>query len=185
MGAALAMPHQIKRLAGRGDSAPGSQLRAIQSSHGVGKFERVPQGCSLEHRITERSVKHVSRTGGVDASHHESGRVYESPVFPCKCAVRTQGHSGDSHLMFVLNTLERAERIALAGPPRWKFGAPDQIVCASEYLVEARIDVVDIATDWDGVIARDAGGACDGGRVVPIHVQHPAASDLLRGDLGW
>ena len=85
--------------------------------------------------------------------------------------------------IFVLNSLQRAEGIALAGPSLGEFGAADQVVDAREHLIEARIDVVDIHADRDAMIARDAGGACDGGRVMSIDVQHTRARNLLRSDV--
>ena len=86
-------------------------------------------------------------------------------------------------LVFVLDSLQRAEGIALAGPALGKFGAADQVIDAGEHLVEARIDVIDIHADGDAVVACDAGGTCDGGRVMSIDVQHTGARDLLRGDV--
>ena len=83
-------PRSIRctRFIRRGDSAPGSQLGAVQSSHGIGEFKRVPHGGSFEHRITERPVKHVSGAGSVDAIHHESGGVNETFHFRGQRAVR-------------------------------------------------------------------------------------------------
>ena len=86
-------------------------------------------------------------------------------------------------LVFVLDTLQRAERIALAGPSLGEFGAADQVVDASQHLVEARIDIIDIHADRDAVVACDAGGAGDGGRVVSVDMQHPRARNLLRSDV--
>ena len=86
-------------------------------------------------------------------------------------------------LVFVLDSLERAEGIALAGPALGKFGAADQVIDASEHLVETRIDVIDIHADGDAVVARDAGGTCDRGRVVSVDMQHTRARNLLRSDM--
>src|SRR5689334_4946183 len=179
MRTALATPHQVARLLRSGDSASCSEPGTIQGRHGVGKLERVLQACSLEHRITERSVKDVSGAGGVDTVHRETGRVNETSVFTGQRAIAPESYRGDAHFVFVLDALERAERIALAGPARGKFGAADQVIHAAEDLIEAGVNIIDIHAHRNSVLAGDAGSAGNGRRVVSVDVEHPRAGDLL------
>ena len=105
-------------------------------------------------------------------------------TFAASAPCGPKSHRGDSHVVLVLNALQRAKRIALAGPTRGKFGAADQVIDRGEHLIETRINVIDIHADRDAVVPRNAGGARHCGGVVPIDMQHARAGDLFRGDVG-
>src|SRR5215469_17960632 len=110
------------------DSSARTQRCAVQRRLGIRKLERVGEIHILDDSITERAVKHVASACSIDATYYERGRIEEFAVAPRQSAVRTKRHGRDAHLVFFLDQLQGAKRIALAGPLSWEIGAGDEII---------------------------------------------------------
>src|SRR5580704_3352210 len=122
-------------------------------------------------------MKHVSRARGIDAIDDETGRVNETAVRARESSVRSQGHGGDAHAVFVLYHGESAEGIGLMGPARWEFGARDQVIDVGKNLIEARVNGVDIHSHTDLMRARDFRCTRNCGGVVPVDMEKGGARD--------
>ncbi len=97
-------------------------------------------------------------------------------------SVGAEGHGGALHPIFVLDGLERSERIALRGPLAGKFGARDQIIDRFEHAIETVINGIDIARHRNALAARQLRGFFDRRRIVTVDVQHPRAGDFFERD---
>jgi hypothetical protein len=87
MRAALSTLQQRARFLSRSDSAPAPRWLQFKAAMEL-ETQCVAHGESLEHRITEGSVKHVSGAGRIHAIHHKSWGINKLPGFPRESSVR-------------------------------------------------------------------------------------------------
>ena len=141
-------------------------------------------GIPCKNSIAEGPVKHVARAGGIHTVHHEGGRVMKPPVASAPASrARPASWPQPSSRTASWIALERAERIAHAGPVRRELGARHQVIDVRQHLVEAVVNGVHVHGDGDPVARAMEAARATAGRIVPVDVQQARAGDLLRRDL--